>query len=368
MIYFMVNNNHQYIDFNNHLLELKEREVILIKIPYALDECEDKDVQTVLRYSRPSRSGFVPQVLNFLTMIRRIHQDIVPAKKDVLFFYTEYEILNQYVATLFKQAGARIYLIEDGGFGTYVPFRKLDSEALNVKERVKQAIYRLLPGLSKIRLHKLNGHIFPWMPDAGIDGVCLYKQVLLKRAIPTRMLQRPSQAMISTIPGRVLFLNEPIYDAYQNTVEYINGLEQFIFELCAGFSEVLFKFHPRETVGWRQRIRDQVLIRFPQIIVIEENAAIEILAETYRPSVAASYFCSALQSLSDRGIEPLYLYHLIPDLRIQPVFQEVTSILEDLNYNFVSSLTGINAFYSSGLLHKPSGIKHVKLVDIVDHA
>lgn len=366
MIYFIVNNNYQYLDFKSHLSSLNGKDVVLIEVPHSLDNYEHTGIRAVFRYHGSLQVGLMAEVLNYLSSIKRIDQDIVPAEEDVLFFYTEFEILNQYVVGRFRQAGSRVYLIEDGGFGTYVPFRMLDSEPLKVKELIKRFVYRLLPGLSRIRLHKLNGFIFPWMPDSCIDGVCLYKPVTIARTILIHFVRRPLQPQVDTIQGKVIFLNEPIYSIYQNKEEYLNGLAEIIQALCNGFSEVLFKFHPRETDDWRILIKKEVFSRYPSVIIIEEDTAIEAVIDRYRPLVAASYFCSALLSLCDRGIHPLYLYHLIPSIQKQPIFRETTLVLTELGYNFAANFAEIDSNFQSGLLGTSNFEKVTTLSDLIN--
>ena len=364
MIYFIVNNNYHVVDFDGHLARLQKNEVSLIEIPHALDMNARTDIKR-FTYIRARKNGLVAQILNFLSNVRQINQEIHPAKGDFLFMYTEYEILNQYMAYRFKKFCANVYLIEDGGFGTYVPFRLTVSESLTLKEWIKRELYRLLPGLSRMRLHKLNGHIFPWMVDENIDGVCTYEHVALKRQIKTILLQRNHKTPITLIPSRTVFLNEPIYGVYQSTEEYISGLRQIMEALCGKFDEVFFKFHPRETVEWRIKIQSHVLSRYPKLIIMEENSAVEILVDKYRPAVASSYFCSALLSLSDRGVEPLYLYHLLPTLKDQLIFREVTVILNELGYNFVHDFCDINSNFRSGLVGRSHVTAAITLDELV---
>ncbi len=351
VIYFIVNNNYHTVDFYNHISTI-DSDVVLIEIPHTLDEHEHKDLKLTFKYVRSSRRGVVANVIDYLKITKRMNHEITPTREDVLFFYTEYEILNQYLASCFKRVGARVYLIEDGGLGTYVPFRLVDGERLSLKDWIKQSIYRLLPGLSKIRFHKLNGHVFHWMPDTSIDGVCIYYPVELKRPIPTILLQPHINPQLRLIQSRAVFLNEPIYGIYQNAENYLAGLQQIIGALYSKFDELFFKFHPRENDEWRGRIRNSVLVQFPKVVVIEDAAAIESIVEKYQPTVAASYFCSALLSLSGRGIEPLYLYHLLPELNQLIISQEVTSVLSEIGYNFISGFSEIDSRFKSGLSGK----------------
>lgn len=364
MIYFLVNNNYHRLDFENHLPHLDENNVTLIEIPHTLDEHRYTKLSGIFKYPKP-QSGLIAQVLSFLSFVRKIDADINPTSSDTLFIYTEYEIQNQYVAWRFIQAGSRIFLIEDGGLGTYVPFRMLGSESLTLKESIKHFVYRFLPGLSRIRLHKLNGFIFPWMPDSFMNGVCLYRPVSISRTIPTIILKRPFQSQVNSTLSRVIFLNEPIYSIYQSAENYMDGLVKIITALCNGFNEVLFKFHPRESFEWRTRIKQKIIINSPCVKFIEEDTAIEEVVVLYHPSVVASYFSSALLSLCDRGIQPLFLYHLIPDIQNQPIFQETTSVLMELGYHFIQSFSEVNANFKSGLLNTSNLEKTITLTELI---
>ena len=365
MIYFLINNNYHYFDIELHLPGIDKCDVSLIEIPYTLDDREHSSFRSVFQYPRASKSGLISQVLNFIQQRKRVDQEIHPSKDDVLFIYTEYDLLNQYIVALFKNAGAKVYLIEDGGLATYAPFRMIDSEPLSVREAIKQWIYRRLPNLRTLRLHKLNGHIFPWMADTYIDGVCIYRPVSIRRNIPTILLKRSIQQKVEPIQGTVVFLNEQMYHSYQKADDYLAGVRRIMESLCHSFDNVFFKFHPRETEEWRRRIMHDVLSHFHSLHVIEENAGVEAVIDRYRPTVAASYFSAGLLNLINRGVEPLYLYHLISDLNQQPTCREVTSVLNELGYNFVLSFAEIDSSFRSGLLGKANYQGAIALSELV---
>ncbi len=366
MIYFLINNNYQYFDFELHLSDINRRDVSLIEIPHTLDEREHSGFRSVFRYLLASKKSLIAQVHNFIQLTKHIDREIQPTKNDVIFFYTEYELLNQYIVVRFKNAGAKAYLIEDGGLtGTYLPFRMIESETLCIREKVKEWIYKRLPNLGTLRLHKVNGQIIPWMADTYIDGVCLYRPISIRRSIPTVLLQRPMQPEVVPIQGRVVFLNEQTYDCYQSSDDYLAGLRKIMESLCHGFDTVFFKYHPRETKEWRLRIMRYVLSRFSDLRIIEENTAVEAIIDRYRPSVAASYLSAGLHNLVNRGVEPLYLYHLIPDLSQQPISREATTVLRELGYNFVPSFSEVDSSFRSGLLGTSSYYEAITLPELV---
>ncbi len=366
MIYFLINNNHQYYDLKLHLSEINKQDVSLIIVPYMLDESELVGFGRTYTYPRAFKPRLIVQARNHIRQKRLVEKEIQPGQADVLFLYTEFDLLNQYIVTHFKHNGAKVYLIEDGGLATYLPFRMLNGEQLSVREKIKQWVYRLLPGLHTLRLHKLNGHTFPQMADKYIDGLCMYRPVPIRRNIPTILLRRAiKQTKISPTIGTVIFLNEPVYYIYQKPDDYLVGLKIIIQSLSGGFDDVLFKFHPRENAFWRMRITQEVLDRFPNLKVIEDDRAIEEVIESYRPSVAASYFSAGLLNLLDRGVEPLYLYNLLPNLSLQPVCREATAVLLELGYNFITEFSGANSGFKSGLMSSIDNINTISLADLV---
>ena len=88
---------------------------------------------------------------------------------------------------------------------------------------------------------------------------------------------------------------------------------------------------------------------FPSIEIIGRPGIIEDLIENYRPAVLASYFSTALLNIEYEGVEPLYLYHLLDDVKHQPVFSIVSKMLKMWNYHFVNSDSEIRSDYISGI-------------------
>ena len=366
MIYFLINNNYQYYDLKLHLLDISKQDVSLIIVPYTLDDSKIAGFGSIYRYPRASKPRLSAQVRNYLRQRKLVEKEIQPSRSDVLFFYTEYDLLNQHIVTHFKRNGAKVYLIEDGGLATYLPFRMMDADPLSAREKVKQWLYRSLPSLHTLRLHKLNGHTFPWMADKLIDGVCLYRPVSIRRDIPTILVRRAvQQSQIIPIRSMVIFLNEQMY-YYQTPDAYLAGLQKIMDGLCCGFDTVYFKFHPREDAAWRSRITHDVLDRFQKLKVIEDDSGIEDVIELYHPSVAASYFSAGLLNLLDRGVEPLYLYHLLPDISSQPICIEATTVLRELGYNFIHEISGATSGFQSGLMSRSYEADAISLTELLN--
>lgn len=347
MIYFLVNNNYQLYDAREHLASLGD--VSLLVIPHSINSPNYGGFKRVhyLDFHFRGYTDITSWVGSFQLRLA-LRREFTITDSDVLFFYTEFEPMNHVVASHFKKAGARIFIIEDGGFATYVPFRSASSEPLTLKERLRSVFIRLSSALPSIRFQKINGVVFPWLPDSLIDGVCLYRPVSIRRKIPTYLIKRSEPVSVRPIAHSVIFLNADMYKLYQTEDEYLSALEKIMDALCGGFETVYFKYHPRETEEWRDKIFNVVLIKHRSVVVITNNSGIEDTVEDLRPAVVASFFSAALLSLKDRGVEPLYLYHLFNELNCQPIFVETTSILQEWCYKF-PNWGEVSSDYQSGL-------------------
>ncbi|OQS08486.1 hypothetical protein B0T37_19500 [Chromobacterium violaceum] len=352
MLYVLVNNDYQLYALRRHDIAALagERGVALIAVPHALSLSSDMaDFESVHCFDTPQgRVGLLSMLWRYRGLGCDVARTFKPGPGDTLLFFTEVEWLNQIVVQHFRSRGARIVMLEDGGFGTYIPMSVSDSEPLSMRERCIQAAFRLVPGLARSRLFKVNGLMFPRLPDEAIDEIALYRDVRLLRDVATYCVRKPARKRCEIRRGSVVFLNERMYDHYQTDEVYIAGLRRLMRMLTDGYETVYFKFHPREPQDWRVRICELLEREFPSISVIERTGTIEEMILDYRPEALASYFSAGLLSIEYEGIEPLYLYHLLDDLAVQPVFAGVTRILKIWGYRF-AEVGGVRAGYHSGI-------------------
>lgn len=369
MIYFLVNNDYQLYDARRHLLALRNSDLSsgLIEVPHTLNSPNrGEGFDSICRFVSPlTKHGWLGAWARYFASARDVHSALHPAADDVLLLYTEYELLNHFIALRFKRANARVYLLEDGGVATYIPFSLPMREQLSVKERVIATMTRCLPHLGETQFHKVNGMVFPWLPDRFIDGICVYRPLEVVREIPIQMMCRPGTLRIRPICGRVIFLNERMYDLYQTPDQYMDGLDRILSALSKGFVEVHFKFHPREEDNWRQRIRRLLNDRHPKVRIIEDTQAIEELVAEMRPEVLASYFSAALLNVGSPDIEPMFLYQLLPELNCQKVFMQLSALLKKWNYQFVGSFEAACSGYRSAVTLTSNGATQSSLVDLL---
>jgi|GEM_PF-1468130 len=352
MIYFLVNNDYQLLDARRHAGDLDRAGMAcrLLQVPHALNlpdrEC---GFEHSLTFPSPlTTHGWMAAWPRYFASAKAVAGNLAPLPGDVLCLYTEFELINHFIVHRFRRQGAKVFLIEDGGVGTYIPFSIGETEPLGAKEHLIAAMTRCLPGLSRTVFHKINGVVFPWVTDDHIDALLLYRPIASVRKIPSVLLRPERRPAIPVQPGKVVFLNEPIYDYYQTERQYLAGLERILDGLTRGFERVVFKFHPRETDAWIGKIL-ALVDRFPAVEVFRKRQSIESLLSELRPEVLASYNSTTLLNLGGTGVEPLYLYHLFEDLAGQKVFRQMTALLSQWRYRFIPTLAEARTGYRSGL-------------------
>lgn len=336
MIYFLVNNNYQMIDVYEHCKNLKNYEKSLIQIPHTL-ECIDKskDFGNIFTFNTPFRGvKFFFNIFKVKKREKEILSKLDIDKSDILFVYTEYEILNQYIISLFKKADARVYIIEDGGFPTYLTYGVKSEGGLTLKENIKLFYLKYVLGHKFVEYLKYNNIVFPQINEKYIDGVLLYLDVDIVRNIKKFLIFKNQKKLILD-ENKAIFLNEKIYDYYCSKDEYSAILEDCILNMTKKFKKVYFKFHPRESNENREW-QLEILRKHSNVEIIEEKTPIENVLGKYEAKYVFSFFSAALLNINAMGATPVYIYHLYDKISQNSVFKQVDLILNNANYTFIA--------------------------------
>lgn len=351
-IYFLVNNNYQYIEAARLARELRNdgHLVGLIAIPHTLTVSFDSALfNPIISIPTPARLPWPRAWLRYLRSRTQMRAVLPVTTEDKLILFTEFELLNHMVAVVFKERGASVFLIEDGGVGSYIPFTLKKSAPFGLKDQIRGVSIRAIPGLRRTHFAKFDGIVFPMLEDSYVDSVFLYRPVTINRKISVSVIARPLMHGLERYAGRVVFLNQPLYSEHiQSNADYINGLEKILTALCVGYSEVIFKFHPREPLAARGRIINQILSSFPKLRILEDNQPLEEILADLRPEAVASYNSTPLLNLAGSGVQPLFLYHLLPDLRKRPSFDTLQTLLELWEYHFPTDWSEVASGYHAG--------------------
>ncbi|MDH4944068.1 polysialyltransferase family glycosyltransferase [Sulfurimonas sp. C5] len=336
MIYFLVNNNYHLLDVYEHCKNLRKFEKSLIQIPHTL-ECisKDENFNNIFIFKTPfSKMKNYFNIINVKKIERKVKSKLTINANDILFVYTEYEILNQYIITLFKKNGAKVYVIEDGGFPTYLTYSIEDTEPLSLKEKIKLFYFNYFLGYRFVNFLKYNNLIFPQINENYLDGVLLYLDINIVRNIKKFLLSK-NKKQLDLDKSKALFLNEKIYEYYCSKSEYSDILKICIEKMIDKFEIVYFKFHPKETEEnklWQLKILNQ----YSNVEIIQDNSPVENLLVIYKTKYVFSFLSAALLNLNAQGAVPVYIYHWFDNILENNVFQNIDNILHNIGYKFIN--------------------------------
>ena len=335
MIYFLVNNNYHLIDVYEHCNNLKDYKKCLIQIPHTLDTIDNnKNFVDIFTYKTPFEGvkNFF-NIFNIKKIERQIKKKLIINKDDILFVYTEFEILNQYIISLFKKAGARIYILNEG-FATYLTYGVKSESNLPIKYKMKLFYTKYIIGYNFVKYLYYNNLVFPQIADKYIDGVLLYLNVNILRNISKTVITKNTRKLVLN-EKKAIFLNEMMYKYYCSNEEYKDILDDILFRISTSFEEVYFKFHPRETEENR-KWQIEIINKFDNIQIIKENLPFENLLYKYNSKYIYSYFSAALFNVNAMGAIPVYIAHLYENISQNDIVQQINTILENSGYKFIN--------------------------------
>jgi hypothetical protein len=354
MIYILINNDYQFYDLNNWINDFKDDEITLIQIPHKLNPLNnntDHRFSNVFCFKSYFNNLFF--LFNFFK-INKIHNEIIkrisPQKSDILFIYTEYEILNQFIINIFYKAKAKIYLIEDG-LATMTMFNIVNPKA-DIRSIMKAALIKSIFWNKYKYLRIINcPDQTPIMSDFIFNGVFVKFGKSIKRNIKLINYKPNSTTSLNEKnfnQNAAIFLNNDLYTFFCTYNEYIKYLHNSISAINEKFDVVYFKFHPRETNFYKEKISLEIS-RYKNIVVIQSEEIIEKTIQDYMPKFAFSHLSASLINLYFLGIEPIFLLNMEKDLIKNKFVAEINNYLINIKYNFLNNYNEITNTYKSGL-------------------
>lgn len=353
MIYFLVNNNYHLVDVNKHLKSLKDFEKSLIQIPHTLELVkEDENFKNIYTFNSPFIG--LKNFFNYFKINQThniVKNELIIDKNDILFVYSEYEILNQFIITLFKKSGAKVYILDENSLSTYLTYSVKSDDKLNLKQKIKLYWLKNIIGYKYTKYLYFNGIVFPQLDDKFIDGLLMYNDIKNKRDIKNYLIKN-DVVNIKLDSKKAMFLNEKMYDYYCTKEEHSKILNDILNNLSQKFEIVWFKFHPRENEAnkeWQYKIIEQ----YKNVKIVNDNSPIENIIEEYNAKYIFSFFAVALLNLKELGCVPIYLFHFYDEIMRNTAFKEHYLTLQTLNYQFLKDYN-IPDFNSVGFNHNIS--------------
>ena len=132
--------------------------------------------------------------------------------------------------------------------------------------------------------------------------------------------------------------------------------------LSASFTTVYFKFHPREEAGVREEISRMSDSFINVSLITDFRSPVENQVEELRPAYSAAFYSNSLRSLYFKGVEPFFLFHLLPGLKNSAVGELMGQYLDHLGYNFISSYSDMRPGYKCGIRLEKKGLTLDELI------
>ena len=338
IIYFLVNNHYQLIDVKKHLSHFKKKKykIVILVCSRTNLEIELKNLkgfQIINLYSPQIRFRFT-WYLNFIKVykfLKEIRSKLIVNKNTYLFFYTEIDILNHLIVKFIKYNGGTNYIINDAGFATYLNFSNFTEIIYAKSFIIRKYILKLIPFLRNTRLVKGYHYHFFWLQDHYIDGVIGYKYFSNKRDFPLYLLNETKKTLKISPNNKVLFLNSMHYsEVLESDLDTFLKMHQLIFKkLLKSYSEIIFKFHPRDSEVFRNEIRkkyqNEKRIKLLDSIDDYQNLIIKLKIK------CIASICSSGCLSAPKGIKVIFCFNLVKKffpLEWQSSFKEIDKLLK----------------------------------------
>jgi hypothetical protein len=370
MIYFSINSDYHYLLFLNVIDNLK---IPSNNITFIVQKCSrnrrvlSSKYKCIFVEGHPaSGGGKMISFKNFshLILLKKI---FTFTKEDTIIIPTEYELNNHIYALMMKKDGGKVILFDEG-IGTYFnnsPIHDDINRKFAVKWKiVKYRLYLLNLGARGSTVSKGWAGYFFKMDDKLID--CFYSSHLLPiaRKIPRidykhfnitkRVDLNNEYALFCTTDFSCFGLREEEKLLSVRTIEYLKK----------SFSNVFVKIHPGEYTSnsellnfYKEFCRSQSIDIISNTLSLEE-AIIKNKTKYVIASMSTSLFDAAML-----GCEPIFTYHLLPNL---DSFKVCDYALKSLGYNYITAIEDINCEYKSNLKNLSSNreLSEVMQLDI----
>ena len=360
MVYFLVNNGYHYFDVKSHLSDGVFPNIICV--PHTIELKKTNKFNKLFNIETPFTSRKWLLILPVLVTVIKINKLLKPSKKDILFLYTEYDPINNYIVHKFKKAGAKIFLIEDGGVAGYITNKLNMDIRASFKNKLKELFIWLFFERTKVKVRKIDSIIRMQLNDNYLDGLIYYKPVKSNRDIPINILKR-NRIQIPKKENDMIFFDQSWNDFHDTYENYIIDLINILKTLTDKFDVVYFKFHPRQDQRHIARVMRDISKNNIKVSYINSKKPVEDIIYKYNIKFSSSICTSALLTLTEIGVQPIFLYKILKFESM--VIKIMDIILKELGYKFIFNLEDINSSYISGINKNYSDKKLIEFIENV---
>jgi hypothetical protein len=349
MIYFLVNNDY-HLDFSLPLAkELYGEELALIQVPYSLKIVDRSEIfLKVYNFSGrlvPSFVDFLIKPGKIFKRFKEIDKLLSIKGKDILLVHTEIELLNQYIIQKFYEAGAEVYLLEDGT-ATMCTYNITPEKAPFI-DRIRAFFLRRIFMFKYIEIKRFGIEVLPVMKDFIFKGVIVNYGECILRDIKCYKLKANDEAIEIAYKKGLIFFGQPLYLWFMTETEYVSFINEVLRTVSGRFSPFYFKFHPSDTEFVRTVIRKLIAEDYPDVDILDDTDRAEVLIHKFPVQYALAINSTAALNLINMGVVPIFLNKLLGNLFPNETLFAFDRFLESIRCRVPETLVDISSEFSA---------------------
>lgn len=277
---------------------------------------------------------------------------------DILIVMTEYELNNALFAKEMHRSGGKAYIFDEG-IGFYFnnsPYHNTHTKRI---DKIYLSLYNIAfkgMGIPAYAKKAQEGRMFACISDVLINKIYSSMNLPINRQIPINGYR----SMLSSATG-CRQLNPEIAIIFATNFECFNlkkeemHLAALAIEQMAGeFSEVYIKVHPSDYIAQNEVCAFYEALKCKNVRLVDNSLTAVQAINFYRPAIVVGTMSTSLFDAMLLGCQPIFLFHMLPAIAEFGVFKFT---LDNLNYNFISSLNDIFPGYEckvniAYLIHK----------------
>ena len=366
MIYFLVNNDYHFNLDEKLASNINGHKLGLIQIPYSLKLVSSSTVfDKIITFHDKLNTSLKWMLFNFganRKLLKKINNELDVDLDDILLVHTEIDMLNQYIISKFYNAGAKVFLIEDGT-ATMSLFNMTTGKVAN-KDRIRSLMLKYCYGFSNFEFKKYGVETLAQMEDHIFRGLIVKRGDKINRDIPIYKLA-PFLDQINIIhKNGAIFFSQGLYLFFMSEDEYIKLVDRFL-EISNFFSPFYFKFHPSDSEYVKKKLVGLIESKYRNVDIILENDIAENLINKYPVGYAITFNSTAVFNILEKGIVPIFLNKILNEFFPDDSFVAFGQFLSSINCNVPANIEEINPDFVA-FKDEMQNSNTYKLIDILE--
>lgn len=265
---------------------------------------------------------------------------------DILVITTEYELNNAIFAKQVRNIGGRVY-IYDEGIGFYFNNSPYHDHQIKLIDRFYLLLYTLafkILGIPAYAKKGQEGRMFVCIKDVLIDKIYSSMNLPVNRKIPIdgyRNLLRLTPKF-GKFNHNVAIIFSSNFECFNLKAEEMQLAALAIEQMAKNFSRVYIKVHPSDYIAQNDVFFFYASLKYKNVKLLDNSLTAVQAINKYHPAIVVGSMSTSLFDAMLLGCQPIFLFHLLPKIENFGVYNFT---LNNLNYNFITSISDISTNY-----------------------